>query len=492
MTNDDAVLGDDGLRLLDVLLEEEAIVAAAAHPATLVAPARTWLRAIAALLGVVVVVATSWLAVQGTAPAPADSPQDPTPAPRTVPFDPALLPRVVAVRISGPERVVGEKGSVSKSPPSPSVEFREPAVLQGWRTAIAACTVDKDGKALRMFRIALVLDDGTLVAGTADVRGMLRFGDHARGTNHEVRDLLLMATQEHARQRRRVEQIATSLAELRALPADLRRVASPMLTAAELRDELARFPRLEVLEFVPHVRGRANLADVEPRRVPTADVVAGLASIPNLREVTLHVDLLDADGLRALAALPKLQVLNVVGEAKRLPASELGALAHRLDTLRLLAGEPSAAQLGAIATSPTLRELWLQCGPDFGPVADCLAKLPALQRLSLQGYGTLDADEALAAIARTGVHELRLANLRVDGKALAKLVAMTSLQTLELEDLRIEPEQLTGLAPLPQVQHLATDITSPKFAPLFAAFPNAKTHTGESGDTWVSPFAVRR
>lgn len=489
MTETDTVLGDDGLRLLDVLLEEETLASAAAVPAAIVAPTRNWLRAIAALLGVAVVVATSWLAVCTQTAAPADAPQDPAPAPRAVPFDSVRLGQVVAVRI-GPQKQVGARFVVP--PDKEHAEFRQPEVLQRWRTAAAACAPDKDRKHRPMFQVELDLGDGTVMTGTADIRGMLRFDGHACGSNTDVRDLLLMATQEITRQRRRTDQIATSLEELRAMPAELRRIASPMLTAAEVRNELARFPQLEVLEFVPHVRSGAALANVEPRTVPAADVVDGLAAIPTLREVTLHVDLLNAEGLRALAALPKLQALNVVGDAKRLPTRELGELAHRLGTLRLLGGEPTAAQLGAIANSPTLHELWLQYGPEFAPAAACLAALPALQRLSLEGYGTLDTDEALTAIARTGVRELRLANLRVDGKVLARLADMASLQTLVLEDLRIEPEQIAGGAPLLQVQHLATDITSPRFAPLFTAFPKAKVHTGEPTDPWVSPFAVRR
>ena len=486
MTNDDAVLGDDRLRLLDVLLEEEALAAAALHPAAVAAP-RHWLRVLAALLGIAVVGATSWVAVRGDAPAPADAPQDPQPARRTVPFDPARLERVVGVRIA-PQRQVDATGNAIAR----HVEFRDPAVLQRWRTAIAACTPDKDGKPLHMIRIELDLGDGTTMAGTADIRGMLRFDNHGRGANEAVRDLLLMATQESARQLRRAEHIALSVEELRALPADLRRLASPLLTAAAMRVELGRFHQLEVLEFVPHLRNATPLGSVEPRTVPGNDVVAGLASLPTLREVTLPVALLDADGLRALAALPKLQTLNVVGQAPPMPAKELGELARRLDTLRLLDGEPTAEQLGAIAASPTLRELWLQCGPEFAPVAACLAALPALQRLSLQGPGTLDADAALTAIARTRIRALRLASLRVDGKALARLVHLASLQTLELAGLRLDPDQLGGLAPLPQVQHLATDLTTPKFAALFAAFPNATVHPRQPTATWVSPFALPR
>ena len=46
--------------------------------------------------------------------------------------------------------------------------------------------------------------------------------------------------------------------------------------------------------------------------------------------------------------------------------------------------------------------------------------------------------------------------------------------------------------PLPQVQHLATDLTTPKFAALFAAFPNATVHPRQPTATWVSPFALPR
>jgi len=492
MANDDAVLGNDGLRLLDVLLEEEALAHAAAVPAATVAAPRQWLRVLAALLGIAVVGATSWIAVRTQGAAPADASQDPQPARRTVPFDPARLERIVGVRI-GSQKQVDKDGARFVYPPGKEhAEFRQPEVVQRWRAALAACTPGKARKHRPMFWVELELADGTVMVGSADIIGMLRFDEHACGSNTDVRNLLLMATQEVTRQRRRAEQIATTLEELRAMPADLRRIASPMLTAAEVRAELTRFPRLEVLEFVPHVRSHADLVNLEPRVAPAADFVASLASIPTLREVTLHVDLLDAEGLRTLVGLRQLQVLNVVGEAKHLPPRELGELAHRLDTLRLLGGEPTSAQLEAIANSPTLRELWLQHGPEFAPAAACLAALPALQRLSLQGYGTLDAAEALAAIAPTGVRDLRLANLRVDGKALARLAGMGSLQTLVLEDLRLEPEQLAGLAPLPQVQHVATDITSPKFAPLFTAFPKAKVHTSQPTDPWVSPFAVRR
>lgn len=491
MTETDAVLGDDRLRLLDVLLEEEALASGAVCPTTIVAPPRHWLRAIAALLGIVVVVATSWLAVRTPASAPAATPQDPEPARRVVPFDPALLPRVVGVRVGGPKSYIEESGSRFVNPLQRPAEFRQPEVLERWRSVIAACKPEKDGKPLRMFWVELDLGDGTVMTGTADIRGMLRFGDHGRGANQEVRDLLLMVTQEVARQRRREEQLALSLEELRALPADLRRVASPLLTAAEARVELARFHQLEILAFVPHVRGAA-LDAREQRSVPAHDVVAGLSALPALREVTLHVDQLHAEGLQALAALPKLQALDVVGDVSTIPARELGALARRLSTLRLLDGEATPDQLREIATSPTLRELWLACGPEFAPVAACLAAMPALQRLSLQAHGTLDADAALIAIARTRLRDLRLARLRVDGKSLARLVDLASLQTLELDDLRLEPDQLGGLTPLPQVQHFATDVTAPRFQPLFAAFPNATVHTGQRSDPWVSPFAVPR
>lgn len=488
MTETDTVLGNDGLRLLDVLLEEEALASAATCPAAIVVPTRHWLRAIAALLGIAVVVATSWFAMRSDAPTPATSPQDPAPAPapRVVPFDPALLPRVVSVRVA-PQGQIDASGTEMMRP----VEFREPTVLQRWRAASAACAPDKDGKALRMFRVELFLDDGTVIVGTADIRGMLRFGDHARGTNQEVRGLLLMATQEHTRQSRRAQQVAISVEDLRAMPSDLRYLASPMLTAAEVRAELTRFSKLEVLEFVPHLRRASPLVNVEPRAVPAPDVVQGLAAIPTLREITLHVDLLHADGLRALAALP-LQTLNVVGHADNLPARELGELARRLDALRLLGGAPTPEQLQEISKSTTLREFWFQYGPDFAPAAACLAAMPALQRLSLQGHGTLNADEALTAVARTHIRELRLANLRVDGTSLAKLVDLPSLATLELVDLRLEPDQLGGLVPVPQVKHFATDIQAPKFQPLFTAFPNATVHTGQPKDSWVSPFAVRR
>lgn len=488
----DDLLGDDALRLLDVLLEEEVAAATHTNAATsplVIAPVRSanWQWLAAALLGIAVVVATSWLTTHAPTPAPTTPIQDPVPrAVEVVPYDAALLGQVVVVRTS-----LAQNFGFVEADANIHVETRDAAQLAAWREALTA-TSDRWSNPGAQFTIELGLADGKVMRGRGWF-GSLTFGGTTIATTSALQEFLQGTNEALLRAHRRARGIAADLDELRELDPTSRAIVSPWLTGNEAKTELRRFPLLESIEFAPGACLTRQADAVKFRS--GKDLASGLAEIPTLQHVVLLGAYLDAGALRALATLPKLRSLVIPSGLAEVPAEELGALARRLEVLHVQGSLLSDEQLLAIRRSTTLKELWVRCGMTSQSLVDGLVALPSLRRLSVVGYGH-DCSPLLAAIARTRVAELRLEEMSLTNDAVAALAALPSLHTLHLVDISSAAFGTLDLEPLQQLRHLAFDWTwasTPWSERTRAALPNCAVHDGtDVDDPWVSPFSLPR
>lgn len=176
-----------------------------------------------------------------------------------------------------------------------------------------------------------------------------------------------------------------SRAELDALPATVRNIVATDIDDATM----GGFTRLRALERLEIV---AEWAAPAMRR-----------QIPPVRSIT------DA-GLRALADLPSLRILKLVGELEvrgpgfdvlaKLPALE------ELDVELMKVDDAAFAQLGA---APKLRAVRLSYAQGFGPrTLDALQRLPNLRMLSLEGCVHLEDHWLLPVVALPRLEELYL------------------------------------------------------------------------------------
>lgn len=525
------VVEDDGLRLLDVLLEEEL---AAQRPPAAVAVARGRSLAAAAwlLAGIAVVVGVR-ASMQREADRAASHGQDPivaqqsagsaelldalrTPTGRRSLFDHLLCIRSECL------------GQIEADPSG-----RAPAEVLG-----VAELRDRD----RIDRFSGWLDEslGTIdgVVGLAEAprwstRIWLEFDDgrrwpllyHAQSQTVllsvlrvlQVKDGPLAAElqtlQDSALAKAgAVHGVARSVRELAELPATIATLHCRALPAEALREHCARFVNLQELRIddacdIFAGGGPPRRMDAWERaeeRALTPASVQVIAALPTLRHLQLPGDTLDDAALTALGRMPALRSLTLTGSCAGI--STFADLGDRLEVLRLPGSRQAPAlraqQLRGIETLPRLAELWLCVGDDEGAVAASLLAMPSLRRLAVSGRGVAILDrELFAAIAHTRVDRLWLTNMQPSVAALEQLAGLPSLREVDLFGATLGGEHVGPLGTWNQVTRL--DLRGTGLGPLSvedvraaladsrakgAAVPTVLGDASAEAGAWVASF----
>lgn len=441
---DDGVLGEDGLRLLDVLLEEE-LVPPLPSRRRVVLPRQQgmpqWLAAALLLLGMVVVFGVATLHDDGNLMAPVQEPPQPDGQEKEqlVPFDEALLTRVERIRVA-PARTCLRAGTNGYERDAAAVaEIAAPDQLQQWRAAV------RESRSTRARRVTgdsargymdWILDDGRVMSAT-HFGSMLIFHDGRFEATAAMQQLLLAAMQQARHNHGEVDGVD----ELRDLPANATRLRCVWPAAGQLRTLLPRLATLRELVVVPPADDARD-----------AGVGAAAAACATLQRLDLPVGAVDAEALQALARLPQLRALTLRGELRSLPADAFAAFAN-LQELRLPDSPPAEAQLRDIGRLRRLQELWLCSRAVPAAAVVCVQSLPALRRLALCGDGGPGA-ELVGAASRTHVEQLALRSMVLadaDVKALALLPTLRVLDLRGSDADRVHVESMMALGRLQRV-----------------------------------------
>lgn len=425
---------DAGMRLLDVLLEEELGGARATVP-----PRRSpWLWA-AALLGVGVVVGIACLRPPASA---SRATQDPAAPSRFLPADAAAFRAAIAtmqsVSLAPRERPKGVPllgglplvGNLFRKDATPAGALQDPAStvvlarfvvpatgLPAWREALLGCTdggVEGDAND----PVAIDLTDGRRLDCLLTTDLLLVRGDGKNLLLRAPQALLDLreaaARSELARQRHELG-IALDAAALNAFPTgqtSLSMPPDPELVAAAL----ARLPKLE----------RLRLLDPATDQVPWDQLAPVLGASRSLR--ALHVP---AHGLGDvhLAALQPigLRELEFDGALTGITASSFGGF-DRLESLAIPAVGEGVA------------------------IAEVLGAAKTLHRVELGA--DLWRDELVEPLLRLPIEHLRIGGSNLNAAALARLPSLPHLRRLDLFVCQIGDDELMVLGAIP----LLTDL----------------------------------
>ncbi|MBL8739385.1 MAG: hypothetical protein JNL12_23360 [Planctomycetes bacterium] len=209
--------------------------------------------------------------------------------------------------------------------------------------------------------------------------------------------------------------------------------------------EIAKLPRT-----VTHVEFR-NLGDraaLALRECPWVEHVEFLRD---------DDDPLTSVGIAAVCALPRLRTL-AVAEGNGIPADALRALgtARGLQAVRLLSDAVDDAVLVALATLPALRELELVGCRSFGEVGmRALASMRGLQALDLRGCSQLTTEQLALVGELRALQRLRLAGLpNLRDAAVMPLQNLVDLEDLDLADGRFTSKAMQALEPMVRLRRL--------------------------------------
>jgi hypothetical protein len=456
----DRALGDDELRLVDVLLEElcSAETGATSLP-VLRQRHQPWLAAAVLLFGISVAVGVAVLTRSTGHPAqePAPSPV-PRPAPRPAP--PVAVPPV------GIERW---RDSYIESGEAPS-RSHDLGLLTRWATVSpsAAPRLPRDPRnnSFDAHRGSVVVHHPSTPTSTGLTAERTPELPPAMALLHD----LLPANAHRTNVLRGEVRDAASLAEQPAQLLSLRCDADAELLLAQSLWRFSSLRRLELGELLDDTIANAL------SRTPLVELEAGCRGLTDA-------------GIVALARVPSLRSLVLWGDLRPLSGSGFTALGQ-LETLRI--GAPLPPALGT-ARAPTmlrhvlqlthLHELQLVLTESAPDAADghsmlfsSLAKMRALRRL-----GITSLSGSLSSLVR-GVATLPLERLRLDGEALAAadvdaLGAMHTLLELDLGNawFHAPADAVAALGRLGNLQRLTLGTTNLPFdfrAALGAALPH--------------------
>lgn len=456
----DGVLGNDGLRLVDVLLEEHFAGAAPVQLGPRALPAAPvqrrsapWLAA--ALLGITALAGTWWLRHEPAVPA-----QDPAPR-ATTPFEPkddaelqAFLKQVVVVE-ARTAISFGRPGLEVLRPSGVRVRIATPhrvrAMCAGWEHQGPAANNAPDVMAADVW---LTAGDGRqlhCIAG-GGAGGTCYLGGQCWHTPGVYGKGLMNDSQ---------EETAATVEALRGLPPSRGNLDCTALGSADLQAELPRFDNLT-------------------RLVVTLDdrVAAVVAACPTIEELGLVVPRraagITAAGWKRIAGLPHLHRLRITGDVAFLDPSHLQLLRTlrelEIPEDRALRSRAGLRHLAAITQLPALVELriavpWTaKLAPD---ASRALAAMPTLRRLALC---TDEPPQPLLLLLKDAhIEKLHLADFELDAPCLEALAAATHLRELDLRFARFANEAeglLPGLQQLTRLDLRGALLTAPQLADL--------------------------
>lgn len=212
--------------------------------------------------------------------------------------------------------------------------------------------------------------------------------------------------------------------------------------------ELANLPRT-----VTHVEFR-NLGD------RAANALRECPWVEHVEFVRDDDDPLTAVGIAAVCALPKLRSL-VVAEGNGIPADALRALgtARGLQAVRLISDAVDDAVLVALATLPDLRELELVGCRSFGELGmRAIASIRGLEALDLRGCTQLTTEQLALVGELRALKRLRLAGLpNLRDRAVMPLQNLVALEDLDLAEGRFSSKAMQALEPMVRLRRLVLE-----------------------------------
>jgi hypothetical protein len=475
----DQLLQDDGLRFVDVLLEEELVAAAGGlAPAVAPRPRPAWWLAALVVLGLGVTVGAAVLRRLETEPVPLQEPVQ-----RIVPFVPddaqqlaAFLPQVAMVRVQPLHAL--DRGYETEGVTEPGCEAHsvDPETLRplrgSWTPMVAAgahgvaaprilgqggnvTLLDPPRGAMSSWaRVQLITADGRGLQFCFEDPNVLCHDSTQWNPGADAARCLLQLL-EQARQHGEATRSSTeSLAALRAVPATVRWLSCRQATVDDLQEQLPRMQQVESLELDGEFDDR---------------LVAVLLVLPRLRELCVNGTGFTAVGWTRLARLPSLRSLRIRGSIPGLTHDALTTLGARLETLAMVGDSEAqfpvaASLLPTIAQLPKLVELHLavDCEArmdstgrdrDQDSIAATVLSMPNLRRLALAARNC-DVSRWWQALARTRIEKLRLPGVVLDAAAVAQLAAMTALRELDLREVTMPADERAALGQLGQLTRL--------------------------------------
>ncbi|MCU0862253.1 MAG: hypothetical protein MUC36_00550 [Planctomycetes bacterium] len=473
----DQLLQDDGLRFVDVLLEEELGAGADGSASAVVPrPRPAWWLAALVVFGLGVTVGAAVLQRLETDPVPLQEPVQ-----RFVPFVPddaqqlaEFLPQVAMVRVQ-PLRVlqrsferegVTEPGSEAHSvdpatlrllrgpwTPLPAVPaaMTEPRIqVNGGNLLVAS----PDGALAPWARVQLITADGRCLQLCFEDPAVLCLDSAQWNPGADAARCLRRLLEQARQQGQDTRAIAESIAALRAVPATVRWLSCRQTTVDDLQDQLPRLQQVESLELDGEFDDRLAVV---------------LMVLPRLRELRVHGTGFTAAGWTRLARLPNLRSLHLRGSVPGLTREALATLGARLETLAMvgdsLAPFPVAERLlPTIAQLPKLIELHLavDCEArtdsavrdrDPESIVATVLSMPNLRRLALAARNS-DVSRWWPTLARTRLEKLRLPGVELDAAAVAQLATMSALRELDLREVTMPADARAALAQLRQLTRL--------------------------------------
>lgn len=514
----DQLLQDDGLRFVDVLLEEELVAAAGGlAPAVAPRPRPAWWMAALVLLGLGVTVGAALLRRLETEPVLLQEPVQ-----RVVPFVPddaqqlaAFLPHVAMVRVQPLHAL--DRGYETEGVTEPGCEAHSVApetlrLLRGSWTRMAdagapgvaaprilgqggnVILLDPPRGAMKSWaRVQLIAADGRGLQLCFEDPNVLCHDSTQWNPGAEAARCLHQLL-EQARQHGEATRASTeSLAALRAVPATVRWLSCRQATVDDLQEQLPRLQQVESLDLEGEFDDR---------------IAVVLMVLPRLRELRMNGSGFTAAGWTRLARLPNLRSLRIRGSIPGLTHDALTTLGGRLETLAMVGDSvapfPVAESLlPTIAQLPKLIELHLAVDCEartdatvrdrnHDSIAATVLSMPNLRRLALAARNS-DVSRWWPAIVRTQLEKLRLPGVVLDAAAVAQLAAMTALREIDLREVTIPADVRTALSQLGQLTRLDVGSNGWHFADLQAlqrALPRCSVRGVAAVKSFTTPLLV--
>jgi len=239
-------------------------------------------------------------------------------------------------------------------------------------------------------------------------------------------------------------------------------------------EDLAAFMSLPRLANIDIGRGKV-----------TASGISQLARLPELHSLGLYGLEIDDKLLEALAASPKLAVLNL-GSTRGWTDSGLAHVAkiRNLRSLTLDRAEITDAGLAALASSRTLETLSLQQMPNV--TDEGLKHVAALANLRTLGLNFTRINTGLSYLAASRtLQQLSLMNTAVDDRGAVHLAGMASLRRLFVWGTAITDESMKAIGGLENLETLYLNRTKVTDAGL-----DALRNLKRLKILWVSETAV--
>lgn len=266
-----------------------------------------------------------------------------------------------------------------------------------------------------------------------------------------------------------------TLEDLEFVPTMAKAIRCPPTPNGTLERHLGRFQQLEHLEL-----GVGQPTPTASPEIRTA-LFDELKVLPKLRHLRCSGALLDSDdAARALAALPHLTSLTLVGPMVLRGAVDGAAAARGLTTdgVRALAREIDALELVDVDAMPALLEPWMAAGRLrrcilFGDALSPelltrLARLPTLEELGLGGIAWTDAH--LQALDGSRIVRLRLEYTEVTSAGIRRLPRTLRWLDLRRQDFEESPYR-TLETNLPECSILRPGERDPSESDPFAGLP---------------------